>query len=344
MKPINFLLIILAATIIMLWQLFDPFLKSIAVALLLTIATNTIKTSIEFKINNRFLSSTIMTILLGLLFFIPVLYFIFEFVKYLHSIDQEKVVILFNETKILVSSISNDYLFLKQQLQQILNSIDIASVLANIVSFGANVGKHSASFMVDMIMILIFFFFFSFYGKELSFYIKDILPLKKEDSNELFSETANVMGVVFYSILATALFEGILFGTFISYYRYDGLLFGILYGFASLIPVIGGLIMWLPIVLVEVFNDNISNAVYIAVYSIVVISIIADAIIKPMIIQFINKKVVKTPTAINELLIFFSIIAGLSTFGFWGMIIGPATVTFFISIMSIIKNNNSLQG
>ena len=36
-------------------------------------------------------------------------------------------------------------------------------------------------------------------------------------------------------------------------------------------------------------------------------------------------------------LIFFSIVAGLSTFGFWGMIIGPAMVTFFISIMHLLK-------
>jgi predicted PurR-regulated permease PerM len=56
-----------------------------------------------------------------------------------------------------------------------------------------------------------------------------------------------------------------------------------------------------------------------------------------MIIKYINQKVVKTPTSVNELLIFFSIVAGLSTFGFWGMIIGPAMVTFFISIMHLLK-------
>ena len=54
-------------------------------------------------------------------------------------------------------------------------------------------------------------------------------------------------------------------------------------------------------------------------------------------IKYINLKVVKNPTKINELLIFFSIVAGLSTFGFWGMIIGPAMVTFFISIMQLLK-------
>jgi predicted PurR-regulated permease PerM len=86
-----------------------------------------------------------------------------------------------------------------------------------------------------------------------------------------------------------------------------------------------------------------SNALYIAVYSIIVISLIADTIIKPMIIGYINNKVVKTPANINELLIFFSILAGLSTFGFWGMIIGPASVTFFISILNIIRKHHIIK-
>ena len=38
---------------------------------------------------------------------------------------------------------------------------------------------------------------------------------------------------------------------------------------------------------------------------------------------------------INELLIFFSIIAGLSSYGFWGMIIGPAVITLMISILDL---------
>lgn len=148
------------------------------------------------------------------------------------------------------------------------------------------------------------------------------------------------MSIVLYSILVTAIFEGLLFGIFIAFFGYDGILYGVLYGFASLIPIIGGAIMWLPIALFEIFSGSISNAVYISLYSIIVISIIADTFIKPMIIKYINKKVVKTPTAVNELLIFFSIIAGLSTIGFWGMIIGPALVTFFISIMQLIKKYN----
>ena len=186
-------------------------------------------------------------------------------------------------------------------------------------------------------MILIFFFFFTLYSSQIAIFIKELLPIKKEDSIILFYESSNVMTVVLYSILITAIFEGFLFGFFLTFFGYDGLLFGVLYGFASLIPVIGGVIMWLPIVIYEASTNSLTNAVIIAVYSILVISIIADTFVKPMIIKYINQKVVKTPTSVNELLIFFSIVAGLSTFGFWGMIIGPAMVTFFISIMHLLK-------
>ena len=158
-------------------------------------------------------------------------------------------------------------------------------------------------------------------------------------------ESSNVMSIVLYSILVTAIFEGLLFGIFISFFGYDGILLGVLYGFASLIPVVGGALMWLPLAVYEIVSGNMTNAIIISLYSIIMISIIADTIIKPMIIKYINKKIVKTPTKINELLIFFSIVAGLSTFGFWGMIIGPAMVTFFISIMQLLKkySNDMIQ-
>ena len=149
------------------------------------------------------------------------------------------------------------------------------------------------------------------------------------------------MSVVLYSIIINAFLQGILFGVFISFFEFDGLLLGILYGFASLIPIIGGAIMWLPLAMYKIVTGNINEAIIIALYSIIIISFIADTIIKPIIIKYINTKVVKTPTKINELLIFFSIVAGLSTFGFWGMIIGPAMVTFFISIVHLLKKYNN---
>ena len=181
------------------------------------------------------------------------------------------------------------------------------------------------------------YFFINLYKTSLSTYLIELVPLNHEDGKALFMESSNVMSIVLYSILVTAVFEGLLFGIFINFFGFDGILLGVLYGFASLIPVVGGMLMWVPLAGYEIFEGNVSNAIIIVSYSIIVISLIADTIIKPIIIKYINLKVVKNPTKINELLIFFSIVAGLSTFGFWGMIIGPAMVTIFISIMQLLK-------
>ncbi|MDX9961598.1 MAG: AI-2E family transporter [Aliarcobacter sp.] len=337
MKAAYFLIAIAIVMIFFMVELFDPFLKAIFVSVLLAIATSSLSLYLEEKFKSRILSSGFMTVGLTALFFIPVLYCIFSFANFFNQVDQQLLIKNLSDMKVFLQKSVEDVAIVNDFLSDITSKIDVGKTVQTILSMGAYLGKNSAKFMIDMVMILIFFFFFTLYSTSISTFIKELLPIKKEDSNILINESSSVMTVVLYSILITAIFEGLLFGVFLTYFGYDGLLFGVLYGFASLIPVIGGVIMWLPIVIYEGATNSLSNAIIIAVYSIIVISIIADTFIKPMIIKYINQKVVKMPTSINELLIFFSIVAGLSTFGFWGMIIGPAMVTFFISIMQLLK-------
>ena len=337
MKAVYFLIAIAIVMIFFIVELFNPFLKSIIVSVLLAVATSSATIYLENRFRSRILATSFMTVGLTALFFIPVLYCIFSFANFFNQVDQEILINNLSDMKDFVQESSKDIVFLNDFLNDLTSKIDVGETVQNILSVGAYLGKNSAKFMMDIVMILIFFFFFTLYSSQIAIFIKELLPIKKEDSIILFYESSNVMTVVLYSILITAIFEGFLFGFFLTFFGYDGLLFGVLYGFASLIPVIGGVIMWLPIVIYEASTNSLTNAVIIAVYSILVISIIADTFVKPMIIKYINQKVVKTPTSVNELLIFFSIVAGLSTFGFWGMIIGPAMVTFFISIMHLLK-------
>ena len=337
MKATYFLIAIAIVMIFFMVELFNPFLKAICVASLLAIATSTLTLILEEKLKSRIISTSIMTIMLTSLFFVPLVYCIFSFANFFNQVDQQTLISTLDEMKIFIQNLSKELPFLKTSLNDITSKIDVGKTVENIFSISAYLGKNSATFMIDIVMILIFFFFFTLYSSSIATFIQNLLPIKNEDSIILFHESSNVMTVVLYSILITAIFEGFLFGIFLTSFGYDGLLFGVLYGFASLIPVVGGVIMWLPIVVYEATTGSSTNAIISAAYSIIVISIIAATFIKPMIIKYINQKVVKTPTSLNELLIFFSIVAGLSTFGFWGMIIGPAMVTFFISTMHLLK-------
>jgi len=135
--------------------------------------------------------------------------------------------------------------------------------------------------------------------------------------------------------LATAIFEGALFAIITGVFGLNMILMGILYGFASLVPVIGGALMWIPVSIYLWITEGSTPALIVIAYSIIVISIIADTFIKPVIIKEIDYKLLKETQAVNEILVFFSIIAGLTTIGFWGMIIGPAVTTIFIAILKL---------
>jgi predicted PurR-regulated permease PerM len=74
----------------------------------------------------------------------------------------------------------------------------------------------------------------------------------------------------------------------------------------------------------------------IVAYSIIVISLLADTFIKPIIIDIVNSKLLTVgKRQVNSLIIFFAIIAGLSTYGFWGMLLGPAVTALFMAMLSV---------
>lgn len=68
MKTSYFLISIAIVTIFFMIELFNPFLKSITVAILLTIATSTLTIYLEKRISSRALATSIITIGLAALF------------------------------------------------------------------------------------------------------------------------------------------------------------------------------------------------------------------------------------------------------------------------------------
>ncbi len=317
--------------------LFKPFLLNIAIASLLAIATIPLHKKILKWIKKPFLASLVTTFLLFVLFFAPIMYAITVLTKEALSFDISNIQNTIEFFKSYKLNLPESMAFLEPKIKEALNNLDLGAISSKILANVASLGKIGAGFFTNMLLIVIFFFFANTYGRDIIEYIKSVLPMENEEIEMIFSEMGNVMSVVFYSILLTAFFEGALFAIIGMTYGYDGFLLGILYGFCSLIPVVGGALMWLPISAYEFAQGHTMTAIIIASYSIIVISIIADTFIKPLIIKYINNTILDTPAVVNELLIFFAILAGLSTFGFWGMILGPAITTFFLSILKIYK-------
>ena len=318
-------------------KLYQPFLMVIAIASLLAMAMYNLNLSLLKIFKNRYVSAFISTSLLSLLLFGPLVYLLSSLGIFVNNFDFSMIEPIKNSLVTLNYQLPSSLSFLQSYLDEFLHELDLAHFSSKALEYLGSIGKNSAAFLKDTLLIVIFFFFALLNGKSLIDYFKSVAPMDAQEVNIIFSEVTNVMSVVFYSIVVSAVFQGVLFAIVAMIFGYDGLLLGIFYGFASLIPIVGGALMWIPLASLELAHGNIVGAITIALYSIVLISIVADTLIKPMLIKYINDKFIKTPTTVNELLVFFAIFAGLSTFGFWGMILGPAITTLFISLLGLYQ-------
>ncbi|EOJ1123422.1 AI-2E family transporter [Campylobacter coli] len=339
-----FLICFILVVLSLLLYLFKGFLLVIIIASLMAVATSNANAKFLSLTNGRkFLASMLTTACMVLLFFAPFVYAMIELAKALKNFDINLVTQTLNYVKNYQFTLPESLSFLEPKIKEFLASIDLNSISKQILNYASSFTKSGAKFLIDMVLICVFYFFANLYGTELVIYLKSIIPIDKKELDDVLSEVGNVMAVVLYSMVIVAIFQGALFGLITMFYGYDGILMGVIFAVSSLIPAIGGALIYVPVSLYEFASNNLNSALVIFIYSVIVISFIADTLIKPLIIKWINEKLVKTPAKINELLIFLAMIAGISTFGFWGIILGPAILTFFIStirLYMILKDKN----
>lgn len=354
---IYFFLGVLCLSLIALFALYRPFLINICVAFLIFLCTQSIFIELRKRLKSEFFSALIMSLWLLICCFSPLLYFgitlasfsgnvsasftsfssaqdAVDFLKNIDTIMNNAINTILNALPEAISEYLGQWL---QNAQNTISQIDFTALSKNILNLAVSLGKSSAAVIKDFFFIIVFLFFFYFYGAKLGEFFLNAIPIDRERIIGLYKEVSGVMGVVFYSSFLTMLLEGTLFGICAAIFGYSGIFFGLLYGFMSLIPLIGGVIVWGPLVIYELYLGNILNAIIIASYSLIIIATLADSFIKPIIIGFVNR-ILKTPLVINELLIFFAIFAGLASFGFWGIIFGPAITALFIALIRVYND------
>ena len=195
--------------------------------------------------------------------------------------------------------------------------------------------------LTEMAMIVVFFFFLTWYGRRLKLFLLPIIPLSRTLKRGFFSDMMTTTAVVFYTLGGVMIAQGVAFGIFIAFFEgYNPFLLGFMTGVAAIIPVVGTALVWVPVALHEYFEGNIMNALIIAFYSWAMMAFFIDNIVKLVILNFVNRKLSDGKSRINEFMIFFAIVGGLATFGFWGFIIGPAIVAFTLTTLRMLRKTN----
>ena len=162
MNKSGFLLGLFLLVLYFVWYLYKPFLMPIAIASLLTIATSSLYIYFDKKYKSSMIKAIILTIILGLIFFAPIVYALNSLAHFVNNFDVtiiEKIVRVKNQL------VLPEYLgFAKPYIKEFLENINVATLSATIFKYATLVLKGSANFVKDMVIILVFYFFVNLYA------------------------------------------------------------------------------------------------------------------------------------------------------------------------------------
>ena len=179
----------------------------------------------------------------------------------------------------------------------------------------------------------IFIMFITFYlfidGRAFLEEIKQLSPLDRRYNQEIIDELFKTIKLTFKGSLVIALVQGVLGSTGFLLCGIDSwALWGAVMVLASLIPVVGTALIWGPAAIIQALTGHLGAAGFIVAWGIGVIGM-ADNLLRPQLL--------KGDTNIHPLLIFFSVMGGLSYFGFLGIILGPLILSLLVYILAMYR-------
>ena len=188
----------------------------------------------------------------------------------------------------------------------------------------------TANFLTNLILMFFVLYYMLVHGVEMEKYMNDFIPLKARNRAMLSTETnvmikANAIGIPLLAIiqglvgmLGYAIFGVGEFG-----------LWGFLTGVASLIPIVGTGLIWVPLMVYLFAIGHIWQGVGLAIYSLVILTNI-DYAARITVLRKIGN--------VHPIITIFGVIVGLSMFGFLGLVFGPLLITYFIVLIRIYRN------
>jgi predicted PurR-regulated permease PerM len=183
-----------------------------------------------------------------------------------------------------------------------------------ILSWGKSFLGNVTGLMVYCLLLVLLVFYFIRDGQAILERLKNLSPLSKEQEEGLIQRVRDLSRSVVMANGATAVAQGFAGGIGLWIAGISPLFWGTMMAFASLIPVVGTAIVWLPAVVYLVLIESWGKAVFLAIWSMVVVGSIDN---------FLRPFLMKGEGGISSIYLFFAILGGINLFGIVGILYGP---------------------
>lgn len=182
-------------------------------------------------------------------------------------------------------------------------------------------------FFVNLFVLLYTMFFMLKDGKGMLDRALEFLPLPGEDKARMLDKFVSVTRATLKGTILVGLVQGTLAGLAFWLVGIDGAIFwGTVMVVLSIVPGIGGALVWVPAAIVLIAMGSLGKGLLLAGFCGLIVGSV-DNVLRP--------RLVGRDTRLHELVIFFSTVGGLLTFGPLGFIIGPIIAGLFVTIWEI---------
>ncbi len=204
----------------------------------------------------------------------------------------------------------------------------LASYSATIISTTRNLVKNVGELVISLAFIAFTLYFFYLDAAYLARLAVSAIPIEQKSTKRLLDKFREVTRNLFMGFFFVAFYQAVAAFVIFSAFGVNGaLLFSVLVMFASFIPMVGTALVWVPLGIGVMAGSSVVRGVLFFLLSGFFISFV-DNFMRPL---FLRDRI-----KIHPLLIFFSILGGISALGFNGIILGPLIIILFFTIVDIV--------
>lgn len=329
-----FLFFLLGIVFLGCFSIIRPYIHTILLALILSSVASPVHRRIETFLGNRKnLSAFVSCLLLTIVVVIPLVFLLLSLIQQGVSsfnamydwIAAEKYrVILEHPLAVKLYAWINTQL---PDIRKIFPDLNLADLKIDklVLDTTSNLGKtllnqggqvvgNIGSFIGKFCLMIFTFFFLIRDEARILNRILHLVPMSRSQEMQIILKIKEIAKSALLGTFVTALAQGIAGGIAFYICGLPGLFWGMVMAFASLIPMVGTALIWVPAALYLVISGNIWLSLFLVVWCVIVVGGI-DNFVRPLFMQ--------NGSEMNTLLIFFSILGGINNFGLLGLLYGP---------------------
>lgn len=194
---------------------------------------------------------------------------------------------------------------------------------------GTSILGNMASFVTNFAIMIFLTFYLLRDGRAMVNSLKHLSPMREDQEDRILTRIKAVTRSVFLGSFLTAICQGLAGGVAMAIVGIPPLFWGTMLGLASLVPLVGTALVWVPATAYLVIIGSYKSAIFFAAWSAVVVGSI-DNFLRPFLMQ--------GQAQMSTFYIFLAIIGGLQVFGLVGLLYGPLIIAFATVMLYIYEH------